>query len=109
MRSRPGRRPPPGLRPAAETALSQADNHRDAIGGYDRADDVEGVRDHRIAHAVHLGQHEQQRAPQQPADGRPVVAAMPKARRAGLVTALTAFTEAGEEPVARPSAGEVGW
>jgi DNA-binding MarR family transcriptional regulator len=38
-----------------------------------------------------------------------IVATMPKAQRAGLVAALTAFTEAGEEPVARPSGSQVGW
>ncbi len=38
-----------------------------------------------------------------------IVAAMPKTQRAGLVAALTAFTEAGEEPAARPAAEKVSW
>ncbi len=38
-----------------------------------------------------------------------IVAAMPKSHRAGLVRALTAFAEAGEEPSAHPSGNEVGW
>lgn len=38
-----------------------------------------------------------------------IVDAMPKSHRAGLVRALTAFTEAGEEPAARSSVADVGW
>ncbi len=38
-----------------------------------------------------------------------IVAAMPKTQRAGLVRALTAFTEAGDEPAARPAGADVGW
>lgn len=39
-----------------------------------------------------------------------IVAAMPAAQRTGLIKALTAFTEAGEEPLAQgPTATDVGW
>ncbi len=38
-----------------------------------------------------------------------IVAAMPPAQREGLVGALRAFTEAGEEPQARRPADDLGW
>lgn len=39
-----------------------------------------------------------------------IVAAMPAARRTGLIKALSAFTEAGDEPLAQgPTVTDVGW
>jgi DNA-binding MarR family transcriptional regulator len=39
-----------------------------------------------------------------------IVAAMPAVRRSGLIKALSAFTEAGDEPLAQgPTVTDVGW